>query len=164
MNLSEKDIARFWSHVEQRGENECWEWQASERGGQGYGSFWLQGKTYQAHRVSYFIVHGNLENLACHTCDNRKCVNPNHLFDGTYADNTADAMQKGRMNIELHPENLVFLPKGEAHPAAKLTSDNVKAIRELYAQGWGQRDLAARFGTEQTNISRVVKRKTWRHI
>lgn len=79
----------------------CWEWIAGSRG-VGYGAIKVKGKTIDAHRISYLIYRGEIpENLnVCHTCDNRKCVNPDHLFLGTHSDNMQDCSKKNRLSIQ----------------------------------------------------------------
>lgn len=89
------DERRFWSYVDVRGSDECWEW----KGGRSrqYGYFKLDGKRVLAHRHSFFLKHGHLPtNNALHSCDNPPCVNPNHLRDGTQLENMQDAKQRGR--------------------------------------------------------------------
>ena len=122
----------------------------------GYGTFWLNGRNYQAHRVSYMIFkNAELKNLyVCHKCDNRKCVNPEHLFLGSPKDNNIDMHKKGR-NPNL---------KGTNHPLAKLTENQVKKIRNLHKKGNLQKDLAKIFKVTSNAINSIVNRKTWSHI
>src|SRR3990167_8971461 len=99
MNLSPKHLENFWCKVEKRGENDCWEWQGGTQS-KGYGSFSINCKTYNAHRISFTIHNGYMPTLnVLHTCDNRRCVNPNHLWEGTQLDNVRDMHRKGRSNM-----------------------------------------------------------------
>jgi hypothetical protein len=81
-------------------ENGCWEWQ-KRLDKDGYGISWYNRKTMKAHRMSYMVYIGELQvgKFICHKCDNPKCCNPFHLFQGTPLDNIIDAQQKGRKKI-----------------------------------------------------------------
>ena len=85
----------------------------------------------------------------CHRCDNRQCVNPDHLFLGTIADNQQDMKSKGRGT------------RGTRDRHAKLDEKKVKEIRRLYSKGVLQRKIGRMFGVHQANVSMIVKRKTW---
>lgn len=93
------DKIRFLRKVDVQAPDECWPWISGMFKQEGYGAFYYKGKNHGAHRVS-LAWKLNLEpediEIACHTCDNRKCVNPNHLFNGTHSDNMKDMVAKGR--------------------------------------------------------------------
>lgn len=145
------DEARFYKYVDERGIDECWHWLAKV-GKTGYGQFRLKGKHLGAHRVSYQFSKGTIPDglVIRHTCDNRKCVNPNHLLSGTYKDNTRDAVERGRH------------PRGESQGRAKLTLAQVVEIREITRNGReSQRSMARRFGVHKSSIQRVAAGHNW---
>lgn len=151
---TQKDHDRFWSQVV-TGDG-CWEWSGLESTA-GYGKIYWLGRTTHAHRVSWMITHGDIPDgmFVCHTCDNRLCVRPSHLFLGTPADNMNDMAKKGRAS------------KGASHPLAKLTDEDVRNIRSQYVFGSrdsGLRALAKKYGVSMHNIHMIVKREIWQHV
>ena len=110
MKISEKDIARFMSKIEFETMSGCWLW-ACSTDKKGYGKFYLNGSQNNfAHRVSFVIHKGPLSNgkLVCHHCDNPSCVNPDHLFSGSYKDNHDDMRKKKRSRSHL----ITMCPRG----------------------------------------------------
>jgi hypothetical protein len=166
--MSHKNTANnFWGRVSQPSPDECWEWLGALTSA-GYGNVSWHGKTVQAHRLAYalsvgtiglhtgFRVPGNAaryKQFVLHTCDNRRCCNPKHLFLGSMRANLLDAYAKGRKTQ----------PQSE-HTNAKLTAQQVHEIRAQYARGCKQVDLAAQYGVSQRTISLVVRRETYRDI
>ena len=90
MTIAKRTLIRFWNKVDIKGLDDCWEWKACTVGG--YGAFWDGSSFKRAHRISYEISNGSipLNKLILHKCDNRLCINPNHLYCGTYSDNVLD--------------------------------------------------------------------------
>ena len=143
----------FWRNVVPGAPNECWEWRGTINA-QGYGTFKHRGQRYLAHRVSYELHLCSLliGELACHTCDNRKCVNPNHLFSGTNLDNIRDMVAKGRN------------PFGQRIHTTKLQESDVLEIRRLFREGMSKAELGRRYGVHSTNIDALLRGQTWRHV
>lgn len=98
--MKRRDLAaRFWEKVAEVGGPGCWEWKAARHGRRKcqYGSIGTgDRRTAQAHRVSWVMAYGPTADLVLHSCDNPACVRPSHLFLGTYLDNIADRVRKGR--------------------------------------------------------------------
>ena len=149
-DLTNKEIAGFWARVVKT--EGCWLFQTKTK--KRYGSIKIRGVGISAHRLAYHISTGLIPSglLVCHTCDNTKCCNPDHLFAGTSLDNTQDMFNKGRQNkatglrhgsrtmphrvargdrsgARQHPERLKY---GEEHPQTTLTSEQVLEIVHRY--------------------------------
>ncbi len=156
--VQEKDIERFYKYVDKRADDECWEWQGT-LDYHGYGVYSLKRVLYKAHRASLFFSGNDVPSHlhCCHTCDNPRCVNPNHLWMGTVQDNMRDRQNKGRTRTgHLH---------GEDNTGAKLTEEAVLFIRANYdGKEYSQTKLAKMFGVCKTNIRNVLNRKSWKHI
>jgi hypothetical protein len=150
---SQKDIKRLISKVMINKENGCWEYIGPLCRQSGYGHFACNGKTYLSHRVSYEIFIGKIISrgiYVCHKCDNRKCINPDHLFLGTQKDNMKDMSNKGRRAV------------GEKNGASKLTWERVNNIRKLWNTGkYTQRQLSKESQVVFQNVSFIIMNKTW---
>ena len=110
----------------------CWIWTAGLRGKTGYGAFKMCGKVIDSHRVSYMIHKGEIPNgmYVCHTCDNRRCVNPEHLFLGTAKDNWIDGVRKGRIRPSTNTDKLKKHPSLGAYKRGCRCKDCTLANRE----------------------------------
>lgn len=145
----------FWQKVNIGKRGDCWEWKLSCYKS-GYGKIGINGKSLRAHRVAWIVSRGPIPKglFVLHTCDNRKCVNPDHLFLGTQKQNLKDMIQKGRGKGQI--------PAGEDHPGAKLTWPQIALIRRLGKQGVKQKDLAKTFDVRPQTIQLIVHNKIWK--
>ena len=137
----------------------CWNWGMSVNK-DGYGQARHMGLSFGAHRLMFMLIHPHYDvsgRLICHTCDNRRCINPEHLYAGTHKSNMRDMISRGR-------DNFVGCPSGERHKDAKLTEKKVIAIRARNNAGEGYRVLAKAYGVDRTTIKNIVKRVTWKHL
>lgn len=154
--------ARFLSKVELRGPvvrgelGRCWSWKAGSYGSTGYGAFCIgHQKNTQAHRAAWRIFVGEFPGDAqiLHKCDNRNCVNPEHLFAGSIGDNMRDKVAKGRQ------------PRGSEIRQSKLTEEQVRAIRSRYAaKELSQEKLAREYGVTQAAVWRILRGERWTHV
>lgn len=137
----------------------CWLWTGGVAGSRDYGGIWSKGKHWRAHRLSYEMYVGPIPDgmHVLHKCDCVKCVNPDHLFLGTHTDNMRDMENKGRGK---RPAVRVP-PRGEQQWSAKLTAEQVVAIRQ-------DRRLNVVIGRELgvtgSLVGMIKSRKVWRHI
>ena len=142
---------RFWRKVDKAGEGGCWNWTAGTNV-YGYGAFGVEPKRIVlAHRYSYEQATGEIAPGACvlHSCDNRRCVNPEHLRVGTKAENSRDMVDRNRSS------------SGERAVYSKLSSQDVVAIRsDPRTHG----EIAKQYCVSQSVISRIKSRRTWKHV
>lgn len=154
-----KESDAFWAKVNKDGPNGCWVWTASRKPN-GYAQFYFQGRMYRAHRRGWALSGRELPapglSLA-HTCDNRICVNPDHLFVATHQENMDDMQRKGRAGA-----------RGETCIHAKLTEDQVRAIRLEFRRDGHRKtnaaELALKYGVSPGHIQSVCYRGAWSHV
>lgn len=131
----------------------CWVWMGGLGAG-GYGTIRIcRGETERTHRLSWRLANGPIPEgmCVCHSCDNRACVNPGHLFLGSRLDNNRDRHQKNRSRG----------PKGEAHGNAVMTAEKVRAIR---ASSETVNALTKAYGCSRGCIRHILARRTWAHV
>lgn len=129
--LDDKAIKRFWSKVLQL-TNTCWPWLDGESG-RGYGTFHYQKHNYKPHRLMWLLVHGDIPDRlqVLHKCDNRLCVNPDHLFLGTQQDNINDAKAKHRL---VNTRKTIYLTAKEEQLIQQRYQRNDQTFIEMLAQ------------------------------
>lgn len=143
---------RFWGRVDKNGPNGCWVWTGvtNERG---YGMIcWGGNKNYRAHRYVWEQKHGPTPSyqFCLHKCDNRRCVNPDHIFLGSYKENAHDMISKGRAKL---------------YTRAKITKEDAEQIRRDFvrvnSRKSNAKELAGRYGVQVGAIYAVVHGKVW---
>lgn len=163
----------------------CWKW-LNKAIVDGYGVIGVNFKQVRAHRFSYVYFVGPIPEglFVLHKCDNRRCVNPEHLFLGTNQDNMTDKCVKGRHRgskgdangARKYRERLQrgdqhfsrrtpeLMAVGERLPQSKLTKEIVLEIRRLYISVRSFKLLAEKFSVSGATIARVIKRQSWKHV
>jgi hypothetical protein len=144
----------FWSKVSKGHITECWLWQG-ESSNAGYGRVTWHSKRWGSHRLAYTLTNGEIpkDKVVCHSCDNRLCCNPNHLWLGTYKENMQDASIKGRMSGRT----------GEKCHKAKLTNEQARQVRTMFASGnITKADLARLFNISRSQIRRIIEYKIYK--
>ena len=154
--ITEKRAARFWSRVDKQGQYDCWNWKGKPHRGQGYGGFRLgvRNQTFRVNRVAWLLTKGPIPDgmLVCHHCDNRMCVNPSHLFLGTYANNNRDRAVKGRGCGR----------KNNSGP--RLRPSDVRAIRREAASGVKRVAIARNYGVSYAAVWAILSGRSWKKV
>jgi hypothetical protein len=132
---------------------DCLEWTKCKENS--YPRFWFNKKPTSLHRLFFEFAFGPIEPglVVCHKCDNKKCINPNHLFKGTTSDNNWDRSKKGR-NGDI---------RGELHPLSKLNSKEIRAILNLKGLTTQQK-VANKFNVNRSTIGKIWRGERWKHI
>ena len=141
--MTEKELLEYIMPEPNTG---CWIWMGSVTQ-TGYGQIKIKGKQFLAHRLVYETftknIIGSLQ--ACHHCDNPICVNPDHIFLGTFMDNMADKVKKNRHSKLFGPDN----------GNTKLDATQIKAIKAACDFGFRQASIAKYFGISQVRVSQI---------
>lgn len=138
-------VARFWAKVDRRGDDECWRWTGAKGSG-GYGNWNALGRYVTAHSFAYQLAGREIPAgmVVCHSCDNRLCCNPKHLWAGTYAQNSADMVLKNR-----------------ARPKRKLTEAQAKSIK--YSNEPSPK-VAAKLNISASLVRRIRRGEAWQNV
>ena len=139
---------RLWSKVEKS--YDCWTWKGTVAS-DGYPVFWDGKQNRRVSRLIYVLANGPIKHglLVRHTCDNKSCVNPNHLILGTHQDNMDDRTERNRQI------------KGEDIKQSKLTEKQVLEIRDAIGYQW---EIGLRYGVSQTLVGKIKRGEIWKHI
>lgn len=148
---------KFWDQVDVRGYDDCWEWKGATTSN-GYGAY----HRTRAHRRAYELHVGPIPSMGskihvCHSCDNRLCCNPGHLWVGTARANKRDCINKGR-------HVLPVWHCGEKNKAAKLTQKQADEIWARLQKGEATLDLAYEFSISRSTIYRIKYGVNWRRV
>jgi hypothetical protein len=130
--------------------NGCWQWRSAGP----YPTFWTDGRYVKVARYAWQVKTGlppPSDMCVCHTCDNPKCVNPDHLFLGTHTDNMRDKAAKQR----------TFRPNATLNGRAKVDHATAARIRADYEAGMTQEKIAAAYSIGQSSVSRIVRGENW---
>ena len=147
----------------------CWNW-IHAKFTNGYGCIVWENRTYSTHRAAYIAWKGKIKKglYVCHSCDNKGCCNPKHLWVGTVQDNMRDRNNKNRQafgdrnGTRTHPEKRKY---AEDNSKSKVTADQVRNIRSRYRLGRSTtKELSEHYGLCVEQIRRIIRKEYWRNI
>jgi hypothetical protein len=150
MCLDEKELTKFLRHVVVEENTGCWLWDGTKSGL--YGQFTVHGKQTGAHRVSWMLKHGEsipVGMCICHVCDTPSCVNPDHLFLGTYKDNGQDMGRKIKQR------------KGETRNPEKFKKEEILEIRAARIRGVDWWEIAEAHKITPAQVNEIFLREDW---
>jgi len=149
MANSEKD---FWDKIDKSGGDEsCWPWLMwTDR--DGYGDMRYKGRHEKSHRLSYFFTHNKMPLLACHTCDNRNCCNPKHIYNGTPQSNMSDKVNRSRQTKGIHVNT------------NKHSEEFILNIRDMDKRGMTALEISNETGLQNGYVHRILRRQVWKSI
>lgn len=139
----ESFVERFNDKIDRSGD--CHIWQA-QTNNWGHGRIRFKREKLLAHRVAYFLEHGEPSEQVNHECGRPDCMNPSHLYDGTQKDNAQDMVQHGNQHLQ------------------ELSVDDVREIRRRIEKGETQTSVAEDYPIGQPQVSRIVNEERWSHI
>ena len=143
-------VEKFLSRIQLDESTGCWNWVGPMNNVTQYGMMSVCSRHVNAHRLSWIFFNGEIPhgNKVLHKCDNRRCVNFNHLFLGDQLANIRDCISKGR-----------FI-RGESHANSTISREQVYKIRELVSSGLMQKDVAAMFSINKSTVCEIVSKKS----
>ena len=155
---------RFWDKVEIKGKEDCWTWSGS-RSGSGYGQFWDGTRNIPAHWY-LLTIKPTAGQEACHTCDNKLCVRPSHIFIGTRSDNMKDMVKKGRHNTGPGCRAMLKVrrQRGQNNHECKLTEEQARQAKDCPRTRGAATALAKRLGVSLTVVCDIRDGKRWAHL
>jgi len=173
VNPTPREIRHFFEYVDKEScPSGCWIWWAN-RNILGYGRAAFRGGVIKAHRLAWALFNGPIPKetpYVLHNCpcgDIPSCVNPNHLWLGTHAQNMSDAGHKGQMQLRswhARRRNPEVIPRGETHWHCKLTAEKVKMIKIRLSSGESANRIAMDYGVAGTTIRSIKGGYSWGHV